>query len=179
VTTRNKLKALARDVVQDKGVRALTLRDLGEAAGIKSSSVAYHFGSKEALLREITSDYIAEILVALEEAERTIASGRERMLTIFEHFEGLGRASHLCLCGVMAGSLHEVGEETGLLVRKFFEVWFTRQIQEESLLGKRDAKTRARALVAAAQGAVLLDKADGGMTHLASVRKSLDALMGA
>jgi len=117
MTTRNKLKALARDVVQDKGVRALTLRDLGEAVGIKSSSVAYHFGSKEALLHEITSDYIAEILVAVEETERTIASGRERMLTLFEHFEGLGRASHLCLCGVMAGSLHEVGEETGLLVR--------------------------------------------------------------
>lgn len=182
MTTRAKLKSIARDVVQDKGVRTLTLRDLGEAAGIKSSSVAYHFGSKEALLREITGDYIAGIMEAVEVAEATIPSGLDRMLALFDQFEQLGKADRLCLCGVMAASLHDVDKETASMVRRFFrdlETWFARQIQEASSpqIGRTEAKERARTLVAGAQGALLLDKADGKSTHLRAVRHTLTSLV--
>lgn len=168
------------DVVQDRGVRALTLRDLGKAAGIKSSSVAYHFGSKEALLREITADYVARIMASVEEADATIPRARDRMLALFDQFEQLGKADRLCLCGVMAGSFHEVDEETAALVRGFFgdlEVWFTSQIEDASSVDRKEAGLRAKALVSAAQGALLLDKTDGGIVHLSAVRRSLDAFV--
>jgi len=169
------------DVVQDRGVRALTLRDLGEAAGIKSSSVAYHFGSKEALLREITEDYIEGIMEAVRASDATSSSGLDRMSNLFVQFERLGKAGRLCLCGVMAGSLHDVDEETASMVHRFFsdlEVWFARQIREESPeIDRKEAKERARALVAAAQGALLIDKTDGKTTHIRAVRHSLASIV--
>jgi len=182
VTTRAKLKAIAMDVVQDRGVRALTLRDLGEAAGIKSSSVAYHFGSKEALLREITGDYIERIMQAVAEAETTIPDGLDRMFALFDQFEQLGKSDRLCLGGVMAASLHDVDEETAAMIRGFFrdlEAWFAIQIEEASTtrMGHKEAKQRARTLVAGAQGALLLDKTDGKTNHLRAVRHTLGSLV--
>ncbi len=182
LSTRDRLKVLAMDVVQDRGIRALTLRDLGKAAGIKSSSVAYHFGSKEALLQEITEDYVSKLVAAMKQIDRDLPPGRERILTLFDQFVGLSKAERLCLGGVMAGSLHEVGEETGEIVRNFFrdiEAWIALQIRRSSNdeIGRAEASQRARALVAGAQGALILDKTDGKSTHIRAVKKSVEALV--
>lgn len=51
------LKAVARSLFAERGVDGVTVRDIAEAAGQKNhAAVGYHFGSKDALVREIVLD---------------------------------------------------------------------------------------------------------------------------
>lgn len=43
----------ARRLFEEKGFRKVSLREIGEAAGVSVSAVAYHFGSKEKLYRAL------------------------------------------------------------------------------------------------------------------------------
>lgn len=51
------LKRVARHLFAERGVDGVTVREIAEAAGQKNhAAVGYHFGSKEALIREIVID---------------------------------------------------------------------------------------------------------------------------
>lgn len=53
----NHIKQVARQLFAERGVDGVTVRDIAEAAGQKNhAAVAYHFGSKEALVREMIVD---------------------------------------------------------------------------------------------------------------------------
>jgi len=76
--TREKLKAAARRLLAQRGVDAVSVRDIATAAGSRNwASVHYYFRSKEALIRELVVDGAKRINqhrnAMLDEAE---ASGR-------------------------------------------------------------------------------------------------------
>ena len=50
---KEKLISIATDTVQRAGVHAITMRNIGSAAGIKSSSVMYHFKNKMGYFRKL------------------------------------------------------------------------------------------------------------------------------
>ena len=51
------LKAVARRLFAERGIDGVTVREIAEAAGQKNhAAVGYHFGSKDALVREIVVD---------------------------------------------------------------------------------------------------------------------------
>ena len=55
---RERILELAAQLFAEKGVAATTVRDIGEAAGILSGSLYYHFSSKEAIVEEIVGRYL-------------------------------------------------------------------------------------------------------------------------
>lgn len=53
----DKIKRIARQLFAERGVDGVTVRDIAEAAGQKNhAAVAYYFGSKDALVRELLVD---------------------------------------------------------------------------------------------------------------------------
>ena len=56
---RDHIIELAAQLFAEKGVATTTVRDIGEAAGILSGSLYYHFSSKEAIVEEIVHRYLA------------------------------------------------------------------------------------------------------------------------
>jgi AcrR family transcriptional regulator len=61
-STSDRLKSAARRLFADKGIEAVTVRDILSAAKEKNgASLNYHFGSKEDLIREIIRDQFAEM----------------------------------------------------------------------------------------------------------------------
>ena len=57
-----KIKRIARGLFAERGVDGVSVREIAEAAGQKNhAAVAYYFGSKEALVREIILDGAAAI----------------------------------------------------------------------------------------------------------------------
>ena len=53
----NHIKQVARQLFAERGVDGVTVREIAEAAGQKNhAAVAYYFGSKEALVRELILD---------------------------------------------------------------------------------------------------------------------------
>jgi AcrR family transcriptional regulator len=57
LTTRDRLKAAARKLFAERGIEGTTVRDILTLAGEKNgASLNYYFGSKDALIRELTVD---------------------------------------------------------------------------------------------------------------------------
>ena len=55
--TADKIKRVARQLFAERGVDGVSVRDIAEASGQKNhAAVAYHFGSKEELVRELVLD---------------------------------------------------------------------------------------------------------------------------
>ena len=53
----DKIKRIARQLFAERGVDGVTVRDIAEASGQKNhAAVAYYFGSKDALVRELLID---------------------------------------------------------------------------------------------------------------------------
>lgn len=60
--TRRRLKRVARRLFAERGVREVTVREIAREAGQRNQgAVAYHFGSKEALIVELLIDGAARI----------------------------------------------------------------------------------------------------------------------
>ena len=55
---RRELLSIAAELFAERGLRATTVRDIAEAAGILSGSLYHHFASKEAIVDEILSDFL-------------------------------------------------------------------------------------------------------------------------
>lgn len=73
-STRLSLLAAAEAIVVEQGVNALTVRRIGEAAGLNPTLITYHFGSLNQLLDELCSLNLEPLLAEWRaiEAERTL-----------------------------------------------------------------------------------------------------------
>lgn len=58
---RGELLAIAADVFAEQGYNATTVRKIADAAGMLAGSLYYHFDSKESMLEEILSTFLAEL----------------------------------------------------------------------------------------------------------------------
>ena len=57
-TRREELLSIAAELFAERGLRATTVRDIADAAGILSGSLYHHFASKEAIVDEILRGFL-------------------------------------------------------------------------------------------------------------------------
>jgi AcrR family transcriptional regulator len=58
MTRRDELLDLAATMMAERGLRATTVRDIADAAGILSGSLYHHFSSKEEMVDEVLRDFL-------------------------------------------------------------------------------------------------------------------------
>ena len=58
MTRRDELLQLAAEMIAERGLRATTVRDIADAAGILSGSLYHHFSSKEEMVDEVLRDFL-------------------------------------------------------------------------------------------------------------------------
>jgi len=58
---RDEILASAAELFARKGIKATTVREIGDAVGVQSGSLYYHFDSKDTMAREILMDFLAAI----------------------------------------------------------------------------------------------------------------------
>lgn len=64
---RDELLALAAHMFAERGLRATTVRDIADAAGILSGSLYHHFASKESMADEILRGFLDPLFARYEE----------------------------------------------------------------------------------------------------------------
>ena len=93
--TIRKILAAAREIFTRDGHAALTLRHVGEAAGVAVGNITYHFPTKhallEAMLREALSDYVEEHLKQFDPGADTPL---DALLNVVEFYVANARKSH-------------------------------------------------------------------------------------
>src|SRR5689334_24003451 len=76
---REELLAIAARLFAEKGLRATTVRDIADAAGILSGSLYHHFDSKEAMVDEILRGFLDPLFARYREI---VAGGQSPRATL-------------------------------------------------------------------------------------------------
>ena len=172
--TREQIAAAATQAIQKAGVHSVSFRTLAEAIGVKSSSVHYHFPTKQDLTLSLVQQYSNEFAGKLEALERTDADLEQRMQQFIDIFENVLARDDLCLCGMLAAELTELDDATVAALRAFFrltEQWLEQQLASSERSLTIPAPALARVVLAGLEGAILLDRAEGGTGHLDAYRE--------
>jgi AcrR family transcriptional regulator len=80
---RDELLALAATMFADRGLRATTVRDIADSAGILSGSLYHHFKSKEQMVEEVLRDFLDWLFGRYQEIVDTEANPLERLKGLF------------------------------------------------------------------------------------------------
>jgi len=165
---------IATNTVQKSGINALTIRNLGVSVGIKSSSVMYHFKSKDGLLYELINNYADGFSQYLENLSLEYEDPKTRLLKFVDVFEAVLKDGKFCLGGMLASQNDSLDILTKEKTKSFFkeaEKWIAKTIED-----KENSSSLAKVIISSLEGAMLLDKLDEQTQRLDAVRSWLKNL---
>jgi AcrR family transcriptional regulator len=80
---RDELLQLAATMFADRGLRATTVRDIADSAGILSGSLYHHFKSKEQMVEEVLGDFLDWLFERYQQIVDTQPDPLERVKGLF------------------------------------------------------------------------------------------------
>ena len=83
MTRRDELLQLAAEMIAERGLRATTVRDIADAAGILSGSLYHHFSSKEEMVDEVLRDFLNWLFDRYQQILDAEANPLERLRGLF------------------------------------------------------------------------------------------------
>jgi TetR/AcrR family transcriptional repressor of nem operon len=110
---RKKILAIAKDFIQQVGFDSVSFRDIASAIGIKSSSIHYHFPSKNSLAIAL----IEEEIKALDFLE-DLQTKEEKIGAFIDLFQNNLSAQKFCICGML--SIRWIDEAVTEKIDSFF-----------------------------------------------------------
>ena len=162
--TAQKILALAQHSVQTKGFNGFSYRDLAAEIGIKTSSIHYHFPTKDVLALELVKTYHGAFNVELERITAETGNGRSQLEKYIKLFEqNLAVDNRFCLCGMLASEINSLSDDVKQAIQDFFtanEVWLSQLVAK----GQKDGSLKitgstdlaAAQLLATLEGAMLI-----------------------
>ncbi|TGD86084.1 TetR family transcriptional regulator KstR2 [Mycolicibacterium sp. CH28] len=83
VSRRDELLVLAATMFAERGLRATTVRDIADSAGILSGSLYHHFKSKEQMVSEVLRDFLDWLFDRYQAIISTESNPLERLKGLF------------------------------------------------------------------------------------------------
>jgi TetR/AcrR family transcriptional regulator, transcriptional repressor for nem operon len=164
---KQKIMAVARATVQDRGYNGLSFRDLAKDVGIKSASIYYYFPTKGELGGALAVRYTADLSSYLD---GLLAEGLDQDACIRKYTDvfrnTLLNENRMCLGGIMAAEHNDLPAEVTAEVVKFAEMnarWLARVLTLDNPSGATHEaiERRALAIFAAIEGAQLVARGRG------------------
>ena len=152
----------AERMVRQGGYNGFSYRDVAADVGIKSSSVHYHFPTKEALCETLARRYTQRFIEALgQPSEQSSArSGIEKYISLYH--SALVDDGLMCLCGVMGAEYHALPELVRNQAKSFFEeniTWLEQVLKLKGGLPEPELRhTYALRIIATLEGAMILSQ---------------------
>lgn len=176
--TRDQLKIIAVERIQKDNLAASSFREMGKAAGIKSSSVHYHFKSRDALLLELVKDFRQGFFDALQRRTGDISSPRQRLQHLFMMYADYYQNHELTLALAYQASFQELTDECRQAIAEFhneLQQWVLDSLQPARFL-PIPKESLALVVSSSLQGALLMDRGQDGAAHLDAVQEWLASL---
>jgi TetR/AcrR family transcriptional repressor of nem operon len=175
-TTRDGLLRIATRTVRRGGSASLNFRDLGQAVGVKSSTVHYYFPTKADLLKELAGGYTAMFIAALDQRSGQSKSFKQDMLVLVDLFVGAQGEKLSCLCGMLATEAELLDPKVRSAVNEFFarlQGWVIQRAKawDARRPGGMAPNRFADLLVSLLEGSLLLSRLDAHKSSLAAARE--------
>ena len=179
---RQELETIAADFVQRAGLHNLSFRTLANEVGVKSSSVHYYFPEKSALASALITNYSSQLRQRLKEIGESKGTLEEKLKQFIDIFEAVIDSGKLCLCGIMAAEVSTLDEDNRTLLTSYFvesEDWLNAQLEAErdQLYCDLDPSIIAKVVMSGLEGAILIDRVEGGKTRLQAQRIMINRLI--
>jgi len=164
---RDHLQDIAQQHVQRGGLKTLSFRTLADEAGIKSSSVHYHFPEKADLCEALIERYSANLMDQLEEiSARTKWNLRKKLNAFVGIFESVAKGDAVCLCGMLAAEYDNLSDQNRQQLHTFFrdmEKWLSAVFNhhKDELATTLPTQQLAKSIVSGLEGALLVDRVAG------------------
>lgn len=178
---RAELLAHSGELLRTRGFNAFSHRELAALVGVKSSSVHYHFPTKEDIGLALIAGYRAEVTAFLASLDHLpVAERLGRFVNLFA--EAAARGNQWCMAGMLASDFMTLGEHLQVEVRRFFtdvEGWLTaqaRQLQPD--LKRPEAQRLGKTAMALLEGSLLLARSQGEPQRVAHAGQALKVLLG-
>jgi TetR/AcrR family transcriptional regulator, transcriptional repressor for nem operon len=154
---RQRLIAAAREVIHQQGVETTTIADIARSADVPVGNVYYYFKTKDELVAAAIDGHVADVRALLESLE----SGRSPQARLKALIRELTAQRELaarygCPLGSLCSELDKRPDglvSTGAQLLELPIAWAENQFR---LMGRRDARDLAVALMASYQGIALL-----------------------
>jgi TetR/AcrR family transcriptional repressor of nem operon len=139
------------------GFNGFSFRDLAEDVGVKSSSVHYHFPTKEALAAAVIRRYTEDVAKVIEKGFKHEA---DPLVVWTRAFRGtIVSKDRICPCAVLGAAARDLPREVAVEVESFFEMCLD-DLQNRGLSTKR-----ASEFLATITGAMVLSNALGDVSY--------------
>lgn len=148
----------AEKMVRQGGYNAFSFRDIAKEVGIKSSSVHYHFATKEDLGAAVAKYYTDKFLSSLGEPEEIIKANKNPIKLYTKAFkDALIKDKRICLCSLLGAEIDSLPPQVATQTREFFKRnidWLTNAY---TLLDeKKGAKNKAIKTLALLEGGMII-----------------------
>ncbi len=179
---RDQIEQVATRAIKQDGLRSVSFRTLADEVGVKSSSVHYHFPTKDDLAEAVIRGYSHAFSEALRDSSRQDSTLVEKIDAFTALFADVVENDELCLCGMMAAEVASLKAPARAALKDFFaasEQWlagvFTAHRDElRTALSPQDL---ARIFMSGLEGAALIERVDAGRDRLAAYRALARALV--
>ena len=186
--TKTAILDAAQELIQRRGVNAMSYHDISEAIGIRKASIHHHFPTKDALLDALIQRYTAYFLGLVDSIVKSKKNPAEQLLDyagLFEATLSEGKQDKACLCGMLGAELSSLGSPAAAGVKRFYrenEARLVRILEEGKAQGqfhfKGEAKLVAAMIFSLLEGGALVARAEGGHKRLhAMVEQTLKLLL--
>jgi AcrR family transcriptional regulator len=140
------------EVVGQKGLRGLTFRAVGEAAGVNNSLIAHYFGTRDALLEAALNRAVRESIDVSHLA--TFATDRDGFIQAFADFAASESPREVFVYEMLLASRHrpEIAERVAELYQIYIQ---TMSASLKSVLGDSFTDAKARYVFGALDGLLL------------------------
>jgi TetR/AcrR family transcriptional repressor of nem operon len=148
---------VTEDMIRQGGYHSFSFRNIATAVGIKSSSVHYHFATKEELGVAVTKQYADNFLQSLGEPESIVVKGGDPIRIYVDAFRAALRDDKgMCLCGMLAAEAAVLPNSVVKQTQAFFErniEWLDAALRA---MGQSDkTKHEATKILALLEGAMI------------------------
>jgi TetR/AcrR family transcriptional regulator, transcriptional repressor for nem operon len=151
----NAIMDAAERRMRSGGFNGFSFREIAEDVGVKSSSVHYHFPTKEKLAAAVVRRYADRLGAAIDEE---LASGADPYDVLSSSFrETVHSANRMCPITVLGAGALDLPEEVAIEVQRFFRMCL------DKLTGRGLSENEAAELLATITGAMVVSAALGDL----------------
>ena len=159
---------VAEQLAQTRGYNGFSYANIAAELGLTKASLHYHFPSKAELGRALIVRYHAVFGAALDAIDQQAAKPPEKLRQYVGLYDDVMRDDRMCLCGMLAAEYATLPAPMQEELKLFFsmnERWLTTVLldgrRSGSFLFKESANQRARVLLGALEGAMLIARSYG------------------
>lgn len=158
----------AEGLAQKRGYNGFSYADVAAQIGVTKASLHYHFPSKAQLGRALIERYHVAFAEALGTIDHEADGPCEKLQRYVDLYDAVLQNDRMCLCGMLAAEYATLPEPMQTQLQLFFDAnerWLTTVLEEGCRAGqfafKAGANERARVLLGALEGAMLIARSYG------------------